>query len=96
MRLATLSIGYADGYNRAFSKGVGKFWVNGKLAPVTGNVCMDMTMLDVTGIDVEEGDDVIVFGEQLPVAQLAKWSGTITYEILTGISQRVKRVYFEE
>ncbi len=55
-----------------------------------------MTMLDVTGIDVNEGDDVIVFGEQLPVSQLAKWSGTIAYEILTGISQRVKRVYFEE
>ena len=71
-------------------------WVNNKLAPVTGNVCMDMVMLDVTGIDVKEGDDVIVFGEQLPVAQLAKWSGTIAYEILTGISQRVKRVYFEE
>ncbi|MES2848354.1 MAG: bifunctional UDP-N-acetylmuramoyl-tripeptide:D-alanyl-D-alanine ligase/alanine racemase [Bacteroidota bacterium] len=94
--IATVRIGYADGYPRNLSNGKGFMWVNGKLAPVTGNVCMDMTMLDVTGIDVNEGDDVIVFGEQLPVSQLAKWSGTIAYEILTGISQRVKRVYFEE
>jgi alanine racemase len=94
--IATVRIGYADGYPRNLSNGNGCMWVNGKLAPVTGNVCMDMTMLDVTGIDVEEGDDVIVFGEQLPVTQLAKWSDTIAYEILTGISQRVKRVYFEE
>ena len=94
--IATVRIGYADGYPRNLSNGKGFMWVNNKLAPVTGNVCMDMVMLDVTGIDVKEGDDVIVFGEQLPVAQLAKWSGTIAYEILTGISQRVKRVYFEE
>jgi Alr-MurF fusion protein len=70
--------------------------VNGKLAPVIGNVCMDMTMLDVTGIDVKEGDDIIVFGEQLPVSEMAAWADTIAYEILAGISQRVKRVYFEE
>lgn len=94
--IATVRIGYADGYPRNLSNGNGSMLVNRKLAPVTGNVCMDMTMLDVTGIDVQEGDDVIVFGEQLPVAQMAKWSGTIAYEILTGISQRVKRVYFEE
>ena len=94
--IATVRIGYADGYPRNLSNGKGFMWVNGKLAPVTGNVCMDMTMLDATGIDINEGDDVIVFGEQLPVALLANWSGTIAYEILTGISQRVKRVYFEE
>lgn len=94
--IATVRIGYADGYPRNLSNGKGSMWVNGKLAPVTGNVCMDMTMLDVTGIDVQEGDDVVVFGEQLPVPEVAKWSGTIAYEILTGISQRVKRVYFEE
>jgi alanine racemase len=71
--------------------------VNGKLAPVIGTVCMDMTMLDITGIaGVKEGDDVIVFGDPLPVEQLAQWAGTIPYEIMTGISQRVKRVYFEE
>lgn len=94
--IATVRIGYADGYPRSLSNGKGSMWVNGKLAPVTGNVCMDMAMLDVTGMNAQEGDDVIVFGEQLPVSDVAKWSGTIAYEILTGISQRVKRVYFEE
>ena len=94
--IATVRIGYADGYPRSLSNGVGKMWVRGKLVPVIGNVCMDMTMLDMTGIDVNEGDEVIVFGEQLPVNEMAKWAQTITYEILTGISQRVKRVYYEE
>ncbi len=94
--IATVRIGYADGYPRRLSNGAGKMLVNGKLAPVIGNVCMDMTMLDVTGIDVKEGDDIIVFGEQLPVSEMAAWADTIAYEILAGISQRVKRVYFEE
>jgi alanine racemase len=94
--IATVRIGYADGYPRHLSNGAGHMFVNGKLAPVIGNVCMDMTMLDITNIDASEGDDVIVFGEQLPVTKLAQWSGTIAYEILTGISQRVKRVYYEE
>jgi Alr-MurF fusion protein len=96
-RIATVRIGYADGYSRAFSHGVGQMWVNGRLAPVAGSVCMDMTMIDITGIPgVQEGDEVVVFGKHLPVHQLALWSQTIPYEILTGISQRVKRVYFEE
>jgi Alr-MurF fusion protein len=94
--IATVRIGYADGYPRALSNGIGKMLINGKLAPVIGNVCMDMTMLDITNIDAKEGDDVIVFGEALPVSQIAEWANTISYEILTGISQRVKRVYFEE
>jgi alanine racemase len=95
--IATVRLGYADGYPRRLGNGKGKMWVNGKLAPVTGTVCMDMTMLDVTGIEqVKEGTDVIVFGNQLPVQQLAEWAGTIPYEIMTGISQRVKRVYYEE
>ena len=94
--IATVRIGYADGYPRLLSNGDGKMWVNGHLAPVIGNVCMDMTMLDITGIGANEGDEVIVFGEQLPVNELAIWSHTIAYEILTGISQRVKRVYYEE
>lgn len=94
--IATVRIGYADGYPRILSNGNGKMWINGKLAPVIGNVCMDMIMLDVTGIDVKEGDDVIVFGKELPVNELAKWAQTIAYEILTGVSQRVKRVYYEE
>ena len=94
--IATIRIGYADGYPRSFGNGNGKMLVNGKMATVIGNVCMDMTMLDITGIDAAEGDEVIVFGETLPVAQIAVWANTIPYEILTNISQRVKRVYYEE
>lgn len=95
--IATIRIGYADGYSRNFSNGVGKMFVRGKLAPVVGVVCMDMTMIDVTDINgVVEGDDVIVFGNQLPVQQIAKWIKTIPYEIMTGISQRVRRVYYFE
>jgi alanine racemase len=94
--IATVRIGYADGYPRALSNGKGKMWLNGILVPVIGVVCMDMTMLDITGINVAEGDEVIIFGEPLSVHDVARWSKTIPYEILTGISQRVKRVYFEE
>jgi Alr-MurF fusion protein len=93
---ATVRIGYADGYPRCLGNGVGKMLVNNQLVPVIGNVCMDMTMLDVTGIDVNEGDEVIVFGENLPVSTVAALANTISYEILTGISQRVQRVYFQE
>jgi len=94
--IATVRIGYADGYPRALSNGKGKVLVNGNLAPVIGLVCMDMTMVDITGITVAEGDEVIVFGESLSVHDVAEWAQTIPYEILTGISQRVKRVYYEE
>lgn len=95
--VATVRIGYADGYSRKFSNGVGKMIVAGTLAPVVGTVCMDMTMLDITGIaNVKEGDDVIVFGTALPIQQMAAWIDTIPYEIMTGISQRVKRIYFQE
>lgn len=93
--IATVRIGYADGYPRVLGNGAGKMLVNGQLAPVIGNVCMDMTMLDITGISAIEGDEVIVFGEELSVNDVAKWAQTIPYEILTNISQRVKRVYFE-
>jgi alanine racemase len=96
-RIATVRIGYADGYPRSLGNGAGKMWVNGQLAPVIGTVCMDMTMIDVTGIpQVQEDDEVIVFGSVLPVKQVAWWAKTIPYELLAGISQRVKRVYFEE
>ncbi len=94
--IATVRIGYADGYSRRLGNGIGSMLVNGRRAPVVGHVCMDMTMLDITGIDAAEGDDVIVFGERLPVREVADWCGTIPYEILTGVSQRVRRVYFEE
>ncbi len=95
--IATVRIGYADGYSRRFGNGVGRMLVNGAEAPVTGTVNMDMTMIDVTDIPgASVGDDVIVFGPGLPVQQVAAWAGTIPYEIMTGISQRVQRVYFEE
>jgi len=94
--IATVRIGYADGYPRILSNGVGSMWVKGNLVPVIGNICMDMTMLNISGTTVREGDEVVVFGETLPVSELAKWADTIPYEILTGISQRVKRVYYEE
>ncbi|MEP7163986.1 MAG: bifunctional UDP-N-acetylmuramoyl-tripeptide:D-alanyl-D-alanine ligase/alanine racemase [Ferruginibacter sp.] len=94
--IATVRIGYADGYPRILGNGNGKMLLNGQLVPVIGNVCMDMTMLDMTGIDAGEGDEVIVFGEKLPVTKVASWAATIPYEILTNISQRVKRIYYEE
>ena len=95
-RIATVRIGYADGYPRILGNGNGKMLLNDQLVPVIGNVCMDMTMLDITGVEASEGDEVIVFGEKLPVTEVAVWAGTIAYEILTNISQRVKRVYYEE
>ena len=95
--IATVRIGYADGYPRNLSNGKGQMILKDKLAPVVGNVCMDMTMLDITDLnDAKEGDEVIVFGEALPLSKIAEWAETIPYEIMTGISQRVKRVYFEE
>jgi Alr-MurF fusion protein len=95
--VATVRLGYADGYPRRLGNGKGKMLVKGQLAPTIGHICMDMTMIDITGIlDIQEGDEVTVFGKELPVSQVASWAETIPYEILTGISQRVKRVYFQE
>jgi len=95
--IATIRIGYADGYSRFLGSGAGKMLVNHQLVPVIGSVCMDMTMVDVTGIpDVHEGDEVLIFGSELSIQQVAEWANTVPYEIMTGISQRVKRVYFEE
>jgi alanine racemase len=95
--IAVVRIGYADGFSRSLGNGNGRMLVKNKLVPVIGNVCMDMTMLDVTGIkDLKEGDEVIVFGESLSLQLLAGWAHTIPYEMMTGISQRVKRIYFEE
>lgn len=95
--IATVRIGYADGFPRRLGNGIGKVMVRGRMVPVIGTVCMDMFMADVTDVPaVIEGDDVIIFGEPLPVQSVAEWAGTIPYEIMTGVSQRVKRVYFEE
>ncbi len=94
--IATVRIGYADGYLRVFGNGNGKMLINGKLAPTIGHISMDMCMLDVSGIEVEEDDAVIVFNQDLRIETLADQADTIPYEILTNISQRVKRVYFYE
>jgi Alr-MurF fusion protein len=94
--IATVPVGYADGFLRKFSNGKGCMYVKGKKAPVIGNVCMDMCMLDITGIDTEEGDEVILFNSPETLSALAKMGDTIPYEILTSISPRVKRIYLEE
>ena len=94
--IAIVKIGYADGYPRALGNGCGKMSINGKLAPTIGHICMDMSMLDVTDLEVNEGDDVNVFGEEISVYDLAKQLNTIPYEIISNLSQRIKRVYFYE
>jgi alanine racemase len=95
-QIATVGIGYADGLNRRLSNGKGHMVVAGKKCPIVGNICMDMTMIDVTGLDVHEGDEVIVFGPGYTIVEMAKDLETIAYEVLTSVSQRVKRVYFHE
>ena len=94
--IAVIPIGYADGFDRRFSNYGGEVWVRGKRCPVVGNVCMDQAMVDVTGADARPGDIVEVFGEHLPLEELADKLGTITYEILTSVSRRVQRLYFYE
>jgi len=95
-RIATIPVGYADGFNRKLGNGVGTVWINGGAAPTIGHICMDMTMIDVTGLEVSEGDEVEIFGKHQPVTVLANQSETIPYEILTAIPERVKRVYLQE
>lgn len=95
-KIATVKIGYADGYSRKLGNGNGKMLVNGNEAPTIGTICMDMCMLNVTGMAVQEGDEVIVFDSRRRVEDIARSINTIPYEILTGISQRVKRVYYYE
>lgn len=95
-KIATVRIGYADGYLRAFGNGVGTMLVKGVTVPTVGNIAMDMCMIDVSDVDCKEGDEVIVFNNKQGIEVLAKQIGTIPYEILTNVSQRVKRVYFYE
>jgi alanine racemase len=94
--IATVAIGYADGYNRKLGNGKGSMMINGQRVPTIGSICMDMTMLDVTGLDVKEGDEVLVFGQEIGLEEVATKVATIPYEVLTSISQRVKRVYYFE
>lgn len=94
-RIAAIPIGYADGLNRHLGNGRAWCLVNGRRAPYVGNICMDVCMIDVTDIDCKEGDKVIIFGEGLPVTELAEILDTIPYEILTSVSTRVKRVYYQ-
>ncbi|MDR1161847.1 MAG: bifunctional UDP-N-acetylmuramoyl-tripeptide:D-alanyl-D-alanine ligase/alanine racemase [Tannerellaceae bacterium] len=95
-RIAVIPIGYADGLDRRFGNGTGEVLINGHRCPIIGNICMDTTMVDVTGADAHEGDPAIIFGEELPIKELSDKLGTIPYEILTSISPRVKRVCYRE
>jgi len=115
MVLAVVPVGYADGLDRRLSNGRGRMYVNGRPAPIIGNICMDLTMIDITHPpapslpagrggrrpgwvlpDIREGDEVVIFGDRHPVGEMAEAIGTIPYEVLTGISRRVKRIYFHE
>ncbi|MBR2450102.1 MAG: alanine racemase [Paludibacteraceae bacterium] len=92
-QIAVIPIGYADGFDRRFSNYGGEVLVRGKRCPVVGNVCMDQAMIDVTGTDAQVGDYAIVFGDDLPIEELANKLQTIPYEVLTSISRRVQRIY---
>ncbi len=96
LKLATIAIGYADGFSRGLSGGVGEVLIGGSRAKVIGNVCMDMTMVDITDIDAQEGDEVIIFGGDLPIQRTAEKLQTIPYEILTNVSERVKRIFISD
>lgn len=94
--IATLPIGYADGFSRRLGNEKGFVWINGNKCFVVGNVCMDMTMVDVTGLQAKEGDDVVIFENIEQIKMLANAMDSIPYEVLTSVSSRVKRVYFQE
>ena len=94
--IAVIPLGYADGLDRKLGNGKGQVMIHGKRVPIIGNICMDMLMIDVTGLNVHSGDPVEIFGSQISILEVAEKAGTIPYEILTGISQRVKRVYLQE
>ncbi|MEI6436863.1 MAG: alanine racemase, partial [Bacteroidota bacterium] len=108
MVIAIVPVGYADGLNRRLGNGIGRLYINGQPAPIVGNICMDLTMVDITGLippkseirnpksEIREGTEVIIFNDEHPVTELAAALGTIPYEVLTGISRRVKRVYYYE
>lgn len=95
-KIATIAIGYADGFDRRYGRGVGEVLINGHQCKVVGNVCMDMTMIDITDVPhVQEGDEVIIFNKELTIIDLAHKIGTIPYEVLTSVSERVKRIFYQ-
>ncbi len=96
MTIAIVPAGYADGIDRRLSNGVGQVYIKGHYCPIAGQVCMDLTMIDITGKDIRPGDDVEFFGMNLSLQSVARWAETIPYEIIARIPQRVKRVYFKE
>ncbi|UUV20134.1 bifunctional UDP-N-acetylmuramoyl-tripeptide:D-alanyl-D-alanine ligase/alanine racemase [Paenimyroides aestuarii] len=95
-RIATIPIGYADGIRRSYGNGNGFVLINHQKAPIAGTICMDMLMVDVTDINANEGDEVVVFGNDLRITELAKIWNTIPYEVMTSISHRVKRIFYKE
>lgn len=94
--IGIVPVGYADGLDRRLGNGNGCFLVNGQKVCIIGNICMDMCMVDLSGVTAQEGDEIIIFGEDFTIADISEKTGTIPYEVLTGISSRVKRVYFQE
>ena len=94
--IAAIPIGYADGLNRHLGRGAGYCLVHGQRAPYVGNICMDVAMIDVTDIPCHEGDSVEIFGDHLPATVLSDILDTIPYEVLTGVSNRVKKIYFQD
>ena len=95
-KIGVVSVGYADGLIRNLGNGNLNLWINNQPAPIIGDICMDMCMVDLTGINASEGDDVVVFNKAHRISELAEKAGTITYEILSRISRRVKRIYYYE
>jgi alanine racemase len=95
-KIATLAIGYGDGYPRKLGNGKGYVQLKGQLAPIVGNICMDLMMVDVTDIEgVDEGDEAIILGDSPSIYDIAKWLDTIPYEVLTSVGNRVKRIFFD-
>ena len=90
--IATIPVGYADGLDRHLSRGKGYFTLNGHRVPTIGNICMDMTMLDITGVEAQVGDTVTIFGNEPTVSDLARILDTIPYEILTSVPRRIERI----
>jgi alanine racemase len=94
--IAILPVGYADGLNRKLGNKKGNLYIKGSRVPIIGNVCMDMCMADISGLNIETGDEAEIFGDKIPIEEIAAKCETIPYEILTSIPRRVKRIFFRE